>query len=80
MCYAISWYALIPAMLRIYKRKSSSDYSKQSVVLEVVYNVIWLVYVLYNPTTELLVCAIVDVLLVAIYCCLVFKYHSKEKV
>lgn len=76
ICYIISWYALIPAIYRIIKRKSSIDYSIQSVLLEVTYNIIWLVYVIFNPTFELIVCAIIDVVLILIYMIVVFKYHK----
>lgn len=76
VCYIISWYAMIPAIYRIVKRKSSTDYSKQSVISEVAYNIIWLVYVIFNPTFELVVCAIIDVILILIYMYVVFKYHK----
>ena len=78
ICYIISWYALVPAIYRIIKRKSSTDYSKQSVLMEVVYNVIWLVYVIFNPTLELMICSIIDLILAAIYLIAVFKYYDKD--
>lgn len=76
ICYIMSWYAMIPAIVRIIKRKSSTDYSKKSVLLEVAYNIIWLVYVIYNPTFELLLCAIIDVILILVYMIVIFKYHE----
>ncbi len=78
ICYIISWYAIIPAIYRIIKRKSSTDYSIQSVLMEVAYNVIWLMYVILNPTFELVFCAIIDVILILIYMVAVLKYHNTD--
>ena len=79
ICYIISWYAIIPAIYRMIKRKSSLDYSIQSVLMEVAYNIIWLLYVILNPTFELVLCAIIDVILILIYMIVVFKYHKADK-
>ena len=76
ICYLISWYAIVPAIVRIFKRKSSSDYSKQAVIMEIAYNIIWLTYTLFKPTFEMVFCAIIDVILIIIYGAVVFKYHS----
>ena len=76
ICYAMGWYATVPAIVRMIRRKSSADYSVQSVVLEIIYNILWLVYVIFNPAVELIVCAIIDVILVVVYSIVVFKYHD----
>lgn len=76
VCYVISWYAIVPAIVRIFRRKSSSDYSLQSAAMEIAYNVIWLVYVLYNPTFELVFCAVVDVIIISVYAYAVIRYYK----
>lgn len=76
ICYVISWYAIIPSTIRIFKRKSSSDYSLQSVCMEIAYNIIWLLYVIFNPTVELVICAIIDVILILIKSYAIVKYHK----
>ena len=78
ICYIISWYSLIPAIVRMVKRKSSTDYSIQSTLMQVAYNIIWLAYVLFNPTFELVLCAIIDIILIFVYTFVIFKFH-KEK-
>lgn len=77
ICYIISWWAILPAIYRICKRKSSSDYSKQTMLSEVAYNSVWLIYVIFNPTVELVICAIIDVILIIIHTFVVFKYYNK---
>ena len=77
ICYITSWWAIIPAIIRICKRKSSADYSKQTMLFEVVYNLVWLTYVIFNPTFELVVCAIIDVILIIIHTFVVFRYYGK---
>ena len=76
ICYIISWYAIIQSIIRIFKRKSSNDYSLQGISMEITYNIIWLLYTIFNPTFELIFCAIIDVILIFIYAYAIFKYHK----
>ena len=73
----INWFAIVPAIFRIIKRKSSTDYSKQTMLLEVTYNAIWFTYVLFNPTFELVLCSIIDLILILVHTVVVFKYYDK---
>ena len=73
----MSWWAVIPAIYRIFKRKSSTDYSKQTMIFNFAYNSIWLLYVIFNPTFELVICSIIDLVLAFIYLIAVFKYYNK---
>lgn len=75
-CYIMSWWAVIPAIYRIFKRKSSTDYSKQTMIFNLTYNSIWLLYVIFNPTLELIICSIIDLILAVIYLIAVFKYYK----
>lgn len=76
ICYIVSWYAVVPAIVRIIKRKSSTDYSRRTMVMNFSYNLIWLIYVLYNPTFELVLCSIIDLILALIYLIVVFIYYD----
>lgn len=77
ICYISAWFAVIPAICRIIKRKSSSDYSKQTMVMNFTYNLIWLTYVIFNPSIELVICSIIDLILSFIYLTVVFIYYEK---
>ena len=77
ICYISAWCAVIPAIYRILKRKSSTDYSKQTMVMNFTYNLIWLIYVMSNPAIELVICAIIDLILSLLYLIVVFKYYKK---
>ena len=79
LCYIMSWFAVVPAIYRIFKRKSSVDYSIPTMVFNASYNVIWLVYVIYNPTFELVVCSIIDLILALLYLVSVLLYYNKKK-
>ena len=76
ICYIMSWWAVLPAIYRIFKRKSSTDYSKQTMICNLTYNGIWLLYVIFNPTFELILCSIIDLILATIYLIAVFKYYK----
>ena len=79
ICYITSWFAVVPAIYRILKRKSSTDYSKSTMVFNFTYNAIWMTYVAFNPTLELVICSIIDLVFALIYLIAVFKYYDKNK-
>lgn len=79
ICYIASWWAVIPAIIRIFRRRSSTDYSKSTMIFNFTYNLIWLTYVILNPTLELIVCSMIDLILAGIYLFAVFRYYDKDK-
>ena len=50
-----------------------------TMVFNFTYNAVWLTYVAFNPTLELVICSIIDLILAFIYLIAVFKYYDKNK-
>lgn len=70
----------IPSMWRIWKRKSSQDYSIPAACISVIGNISWTAYIyLSNQTVVVYIGTAFDALMAFIYVFLVFKYHNPEK-
>ena len=76
--YVISTVGTLPTIVRIIKRKSSTDISKVSTYMCALSTACWTIYIFLTHQTLLVYVGTVwDFIVVAVYITVVLKYHGK---
>ena len=76
---SVLW-VLSPQMLRIWRRKSSSDFSKVSAIGACLTQVVWLGYAFHNGGTGLIVSGIAWMIMLVLNAILIWMFYEKGRV
>ena len=77
--YLIATIETIPTIIRIIKRKSSSDFSIMSTVMSLIGGTAWTIYIfLTEQSTLVYIGTIWDCVILLIYVFVVFRYHKSK--
>ena len=77
--YVIATISTLPHIVRIVKRKSSTDISLTGTILSTISGTCWTIYIFLTQQTILVyIGTIWDFIVMVIYIVVVFKYHKKS--
>lgn len=79
--YVTSSISIIPSIVRVIRRKSSTDCSKAGTMLCTIGTISWSLYIFLTlQTTLVYIGTVFDLILQIVWTFLVFKYHNKEEI
>lgn len=77
--YATGYIEYIPAFYRVLKRKSSSDYSMATLLLESIGTTAWAIYVFLSEQTFIVrIGSLGNELLIVLFTLAVWRYHNNH--
>ena len=78
--YICSGIQLLPCMYRLWRRKSSEDFSLVTETINITGNLCWTIYVYCSHQSPVVMLGTtVDMLTIAIFVFLVFRYHKPRQ-